>query len=262
LGFSQLALAASCGAARLQVFRRPQVAILTTGDELVSIEEVPPPGHIRNSNGVMLAEMVRKSGGEPWLLAPAADSVASLGHAIEEARAADLLLLSGGVSAGKYDFVEEALSRQGAQIFWTGVRIQPGKPVVIGEFPRLNARNSVRPLPFFGLPGNPLSSAVTFLLFAAPVLKALAGRNETQPHFAMAQIRTLVREYIKAGFTRFLPARCSFPDPFSTLPEVEALPWQGSGDLTALARANCFLVVPEDTSHLAPVPFARILLWE
>jgi molybdopterin molybdotransferase len=207
----------------------------------------------------MLAEMVRKSGGEPWLLAPVADSVAGLESAIHEVRAADLLLLTGGVSAGKYDFVEEALSRQGAQIFWTGVRMQPGKPVVFGELPRLNGE---RPLPFFGLPGNPLSSAATFLLFAAPVLKALAGRSETQPHFAVAQLRGDMREYVKAGLTRFLPARCSFPSPFSALPEVEALPWQGSGDLAALARANCFLMVPEDASHCAPEPFARILLWE
>jgi molybdopterin molybdotransferase len=137
--------------------------------------------------------------------------------------------------------------------------MQPGKPVVFGELPGLNAG---RPLPFFGLPGNPLSSAVTFLLFAAPILKALAGRSETQPHFAVAQLRGGLREHVKTGLTRFLPARCSFPGPFSALHQVEALPWQGSGDLAALARANCFLVVPEDSSRITTEPLTRILLWE
>ena len=142
--------------------------------------------------------------------------------------------------------------------------MQPGKPLVFGEFSRLHptSRNAGRPLPFFGLPGNPLSSAVTFLLFAAPVLKALAGRNKTQPHFAIAQLSGSMKKHMKAGLTRFLPARCSFSDPFNALPEVEVLPSQGSGDLAALARANCFLVVPEDASLLAPEPFTRILLWE
>ncbi len=264
LGFPQMALAASCGAARLKVFRRPRVAILTTGDELAPIDEVPPPGRIRNSNGLMLAEMVRNIGGEPWLFAPVADSVAGLEDAIEEARAADMLVLSGGVSAGKYDFVEEALSRKGAQMIWTGVRMQPGKPLVFGEFQPLpgSSKSAGRPLPFFGLPGNPLSSAVTFLLFGAPVLKALAGRSEARPHFALAQIRGLVNDYAKAGLTRFLPARCSFGGQLNALPEVEVLPWQGSGDLVALAHANCFLVVPEDASRIATEPLTRVLLWE
>jgi len=102
-----------------------------------------------------------------------------------------------------------------------------------------------RSLPFFGLPGNPVSSAVTFLLFAAPMLAALSGNLEASPRFALARLGAGTHKHEKAGLTRFLPARCTF-GAAGQLPEVELIPWQGSGDLAAMARSNCFLVVPEE----------------
>ncbi len=261
--FAQIAVAAECGFAALEVFRRPRVAILTTGDELVAIESDPAPGQIRNSNAPMLATMVAAAGGEPWVLPTAADNAQALDTALAEAAQADLLLISGGVSAGKFDLVEPALARMGAQFHFTGVRIQPGKPLVFGELPRKgDPQTGAGPTtPFFGLPGNPVSSAVTFLLFAAPVLGALAGGRETGPRFVLARLAKETDRRAKPGLTRFLPARCNFNPPGGELPQVALVPWQGSGDLAALAKSNCFLVVPEEDARLAEGAIVRILLF-
>jgi molybdopterin molybdotransferase len=203
----------------------------------------------------MLAALVANAGGDPWVLPTVADLAQDLDAALSEAAKADLLLLSGGVSAGKFDLVEAALARAGASFHFTGVRIQPGKPLVFGELPRA-AGSAVSTLAFFGLPGNPASSAVTFLLFAAPVLSALAGKSNHGPRFALARLTTPIGR--KDGLTRFLPARCNFCASLDSLPEVALVPWQGSGDLAAMARSNCFLVVPEES--LASGSIVRILL--
>ena len=323
IGFAQIALAASCGAASLAVYARPRVAILATGDEIVPVEAEPAPGQIRNSNAPMLAALVSAHGGEPWVLPTAADTPEALDAALAAildsgldsgldtgldstlglAAQADLLLITGGVSAGKFDLVEPALLDRGARFHFTGVRIQPGKPVVFGEIPRPGAgtgaiksfvsghdfsragqvRERGRALApegrlarsedidevasdliqnqngakCLGLPGNPVSSAVTFLLFAAPLLAALAGRADRGPRFALARLKETVKS--KSGLTRFLPALCTF-GAGKELPEVARVEWQGSGDLAALARSNCFLVAPEDSDHLDAGALVRILL--
>ncbi|MFY9852888.1 MAG: molybdopterin molybdotransferase MoeA, partial [Terracidiphilus sp.] len=230
----QIALAAACGYASLEVFVRPRVAILTTGDELVPVASSPAPGQIRNSNAPMLAALVAAAGGDPWVLPTAADNASALDSALAQAATADLLLISGGVSAGKFDLVEPALARIGARFHFTGVRIQPGKPTVFGDLPRPVSS----PLPFFGLPGNPVSTAVTFLLFAAPVLAALAGSSEPYPRFALAQLAPSADRHAKVGLTRFLPAFCDFSVTPAQPPQVSFVPWHGSGDLVALARSN------------------------
>jgi molybdopterin molybdotransferase len=248
---AQIALAASCGHATLEVFARPRVGILTTGDELVSVDAVPGPGQIRNSNAPMLAALVAAAGGDPWVLRTAADNAASLDSAINQAASADMLLISGGVSAGKFDLVEPALEQLGAQFHFTGVRIQPGKPLVFGE---------LSGLPFFGLPGNPISSAVTFLLFAAPILAALAGSRAPAPRFALAQLAKDANRSLKPGLTRFLPANCTFAAVDGKLPRVTPVPMQGSGDLVSFARSNCFLVIPDHETNLEKGAIVRILL--
>jgi molybdopterin molybdotransferase len=259
LGAGQIALAAACGHAALEVFRRPRVAILATGDELVPVDSAPAPGQIRNSNTPMLAALVAAAGGEPWVLPTAGDNAQALDAALAQARAADLLLISGGVSAGKFDMVEPALARIAARFHVTGVRIQPGKPTVFGELPR-GKRAGSRALPFFGLPGNPVSTAVTFLLFAAPLLAALAGSRESVPRFALARLTPPVERNAKAGLTRFLPAFCDFGARAGQPPQVRFVPWHGSGDLVALARSNCFLVVPEAAGKLKAGSLVHILL--
>jgi molybdopterin molybdotransferase len=259
---AQIALAASCGCTALEVFIRPRVAILTTGDELVPAGSSPASGQIRNSNAPMLAAMVALAGGEPWVLPTAADNAQALDAALAQAVGTDMLLITGGVSAGKFDLVEPALARAGACFHFTGVRIQPGKPLVFGELPVGDTRsiqNDNSTKCFFGLPGNPVSSAVTFLLFAAPVLAALAGRLESEPRFALARLASKSDKHGRPDITRFLPAFCTFGARPSQLPEVAIVPMRGSGDLAALARSNCFVVAPED-ARLKLGAIVRILL--
>jgi molybdopterin molybdotransferase len=264
LGPAQIALAAQCGYARLAVARRPRVAILATGDELVAVEATPGPGQIRNSNAPMLAALVTAAGGIPLVLEAAADRPDALDGALARALdavpagalGAELLLVSGGISAGRFDLVDEALERLGAQFLFRGVAIQPGKPVAFGQLPRPDGRGLLdgRVLPFLALPGNPISSAVTFHLFAAPLLAALGQDEAAWPRFAAAQLDGAWRG--KAGLTRFLPAHCDF----RLTPRVKALPWQGSGDVAAYARSNCLLVVAAETEALADRSTVAILL--
>jgi molybdopterin molybdotransferase len=252
IGAAQIAAAATCGYAAVEVFVRPRVAIFTTGDELVPVDVKPGPGQIRNSNGPMLAALVARAGGESWLLPAVRDERASMELALRTALDADLLLISGGVSAGKFDLVEPALAELGAAFHFTGVRMQPGKPLVFGELPIAGGR-----LPFFGHPGNPISTAATFLLFAAPVLRALAGQQTMALQFSVARLARDVHG--KPNLTRFIPARETCEALPGEMPSVSPVPWQGSGDLAAFARANCFLVVPEGVDRIAAGETATIL---
>ena len=256
LSFAQIALAAACGYESLDVFAKPRVAIMSTGDEVVPVSALPGPAQIRNSNGPMLAAMVAAAGGDPLVMPITPDSEKALDAAIAEAHRADMILITGGVSAGKFDLVEPALERAGAKFHFTGVRIQPGKPLVFGEIPKPNDGGAI---PFFGLPGNPVSSAVTFLLFAAPVLAALTGSCDSGPRFALARLGRSAGKRAKDGLTRFLPARCTFSG-IADLPQVELVPWQGSGDIAALARANCFMVLEDEGAHPEPGATVRVLL--
>jgi molybdopterin molybdotransferase len=250
LGPAQLALAAQCGYSWLRVAARPRVVIIATGDELVPVETTPGPSQIRNSNAPMLAALVAAAGGEPLILPAVPDQDAPLDAAIQQALAADLLLVSGGISAGRFDLVEGALTRAGARFFFGGVAIQPGKPIVFGQL----SRPGQPPLPFFALPGNPISSAVTFHLFVAPLLAALAEDSTALPRFALAQLTSDWRG--RPGLTRFLPAWCDF----GLNPEVRLVPWQGSGDIAAFARSNCFLVVPAEAQEVTAGSVVQILL--
>jgi molybdopterin molybdotransferase len=241
-----MAIAAACGLESLSVYSRPRVAILATGDELVSFGQTPLSHQIRNSNSYSLAAQVARTGGQPMILAPAPDRQSAIEASIREALACDLILLSGGVSMGKYDFVEQALAAFGAEFFFTGARIQPGRPVVFGRMPVGDGHRY-----FFGLPGNPVSTMVTFALFAGPLLGFLAGRSADScvPDFRSAHLEEAVVE--KTGLTRFLPARATSGID-GTL--VRRRPWQGSGDIAAAAESNCFLVIPEGTALAAGSP--------
>ena len=249
-----IALAASAGKSRLEVYRLPQIAILTTGDEIVDVDATPGPTQIRNSNSYSLAVQIRNAGGEPVLLRIAPDEPRGLRALIEEGLESDLLLLTGGVSMGRYDLVEQVLEKLHAEFFFTGAKIQPGRPVVFGKCsaPKRNQRASTY---FFGLPGNPVSTMVTFELFARPVLEALAGMSPRKLQFAYARLKSEIR--VKPGLKRFLPAILSgeFEDS-----NVDLVPWQGSGDVAATARANCYAVVPSDRERIPAGDFIPILL--
>jgi len=246
LGPAQIALAAAAGRASLKVYRKPRVAILSTGDELVEVAEKPGPSQIRNSNSYSLAALVAECGGEAVQLPIAPDEEGKLAELIQEGLKADMLLLSGGVSMGKFDLVEQALKNLGAQFFFTGALVQPGKPVVFGE---------VGPIPFFGLPGNPVSVMVTFELFARQMVEALSGAEPSRLKSASARLKKDFKT--KTGLTRFLPATL---DGGLYDPEVVVVPWQGSGDMLAAARANCYLVVPPDREKLAKGEMVTVVM--
>ena len=232
LGYPEIALLGSVGCDRVEVHRRPEVAILSTGDEVLPIEATPKPYQIRNSNAYSLAAQVLRAGGEPRILPIAPDLQDRTRDLIEDGLRSGLLLLSGGVSVGKYDFVESALRDLGAEFFITSVAIQPGKPLVFAK---------VCGKPVFGLPGNPISTMVTFELFARLAIDLLAGRKDSRLTFTSAR---LVRDFEhKPVLTRFLPAvlRGDYGEV-----RVDPVQWQGSGDLVALARADCFLVATPD----------------
>ena len=245
-----VAVAAAVGRAELAVHRRPRVAVLATGDEVVDINLPPGPYEIRNSNSYSLAAQIDESGGDAIILPVARDDAAELALMLRKGLESDLLLLTGGVSMGKYDLVEEVLASLDAEFCFTGVAIQPGKPVVFGEV-RMNGRNK----PFFGLPGNPVSTMVTFQLFVRPVLDALRGAATTPLPFAQAALMQSLST--KTGLTRFLPGRLAGSQ---ETPTVELVPWHGSGDLMAAAKANCYIVVPPDREKLDAGEAVTILL--
>jgi molybdopterin molybdotransferase len=246
LGFAELALAAQVGVARLEVAKRPRVAILSTGDEIVRIEEVPGPFQIRNSNAVSLAAQTRLAGGEPVLLGHAADREDDLREKIKTGLREPLLALSGGVSAGKYDLVENVLRSLGAEFYFDAVAMRPGRPTVFGRCGETFV---------FGLPGNPVSTMVTFELFVSPAMDVLSGAAARPLPLAEARLGKAVRE--KVGLTHFLPARVEWA---GGRPEVTVLNWQGSGDVATVARANCFLVVPQEKGNMEGGETVQILL--
>lgn len=248
LGFAEVALLAMVGRECVQVFRKPRVAVLPTGDEIVEAKDRPEPFQIRNSNAWSLAAQVERAGGSPEILPIARDNYESTRNMIERGLDADLLLLSGGVSAGKYDIVEKVLADLGAEFFFDRVKIQPGQPLVYGFLQRgADAKQ------FFGLPGNPASTMVTFEVFARAAVELLAGANDAPLPLLRAKLTAKFRH--KPGLTRFLPARLSLDG--ST---VSPLQWQGSGDVVSLARANAFLVAEADRESWQEGEDIRVLM--
>ena len=247
-----IAAAASAGRTRLLVYLKPQVAVLSTGDEVVEIDVPPAPNQIRNSNSYSLAAQILAAGGEPVLLPIAPDEPSRLRELIADGLESDLLLLAGGVSMGKYDLVEQVLAGFDAEFLFTGAQIQPGRPVVFG---RTAAESPASSKYFFGLPGNPISTMVTFELFARPLLEALAGMSPRKLVFLRAQLKSEINT--KPGLKRFLPAMLS--GEFEQA-EVELARWQGSGDIAATARANCYVVIPPARPHIAAGEWVAVLM--
>jgi molybdopterin molybdotransferase len=262
LDHAAIAVAASVGRSHLLVYCKPRVAVLSTGDEIVDIDVPPGPTQIRNSNSYSLAAQIQVAGGEPVLLPIAPDKPARLRELIAEGFEADLLLLTGGVSMGKYDLVEQALAEFNTEFFFTGAQIQPGRPVVFGRVPggaSTPAREGAPAPPahtyFFGLPGNPVSTMVTFELFARPMMEALAGMLPRKLIFLHAKLKSEIS--IKTGLKRFLPAILSGEFEWA---EVELVGWQGSGDIAATARANCYVVTATDQEHIAAGEWVPVLM--
>jgi molybdopterin molybdotransferase len=245
LGAAEIGLLASVGRAQVPVFLPPQVAILPTGDEVVPVDHRPEWFQVRNSNAMALAAQVTAAGGVPRVLSIARDDRDVLRRLMEEGLESDLLVMTGGVSKGKYDFVRQVLKDLGAEFHVESVAIRPGKPLLFGR---------VKGKTFFGLPGNPVSTYVTFEVFARPALALIGGGVLEAPVFLRARLAEPLR--LKLGLTVFMPARV---ETHAGGPVVRLVGWQGSGDLVGVAAANCFLVIHPEQTEIAAGDWVDVL---
>jgi len=219
---------AELGRVELQVWARPRVAVLATGNELVPCEREPGPGQIRNSNEPMLLAQLRQFGAEASGLGIACDEAGELQTRIEAGLKSDILLISGGVSAGDRDLIPGALARAGVRCLFHGLNLRPGKPLWFGTHDADARRTLV-----FGLPGNPVSSMVCAELFVGPAVRALRGTSETGWRTFRAALQADVA--LTGDRRTFFPAHWTEADGGRV---VHALPWEGSSDLRGTAIAN------------------------
>jgi len=231
----EIGVLASLGKDAVRVIRRPVVAVLATGDELVDIKEDLSPGKIYNSNTYSLAAQVMRYGGIPKILGIAKDNIKALENKIKQARDADLLITSAGVSVGEYDVVKDVLARLGEVTFWT-VRMKPGKPLAFGVL-----RLGKKKIPHLGLPGNPVSSMIAFEQFARPaILKMLGKKSFAKPTIKATSEGRLENKDKRRVFARVWVSKRDGRY-FASLTGA-----QGSGILTSMAQANGLMIIPED----------------
>jgi molybdopterin molybdotransferase len=243
----EIGVLASIGRAKVRVIRRPNVAVLSTGDELVDIAEEPGPGQIRDANRYSLAAAVRATGCAAFELGIARDSADDLRHALGNAAFGDLVVTSGGVSVGDHDHVKPVVNAMGQMDFWS-IAIRPGRPLAFGEL-----RTKRGAVPIFGLPGNPVSALLTFEVFVRPALLKMAGR--TKLHRPRTTARLLDRIDKPTGLRMF--ARGIHDAAAGT---VRSTGPQGSGILRSMSLANCLIDLPESASAAEPGDTVNVLL--
>ena len=247
LRHAEIGVLASIGRAKVNVVRRPNVAVVSTGDELVDIDEVPGPGKIRDANRYSLAAAVRATGCAAFELGIARDSADDLRHALGNAAFGDLVVTSGGVSVGDHDHVKPVVDAMGQMDFWS-IALRPGRPLAFGEL-----RTKRGAVPIFGLPGNPVSALLTFELFVRPALLKMAGR--TKLHRPRVQARLLDRVEKPVGLRMF--ARGIYDAAAGT---VRSTGPQGSGILRSMSLANALIDLPEPTAGAGPGDTVSVVL--
>ncbi len=231
---AEVSMLATVGVPFLLVYKKPRVAIVSTGDELCGIDEAPSKGKILNSNGYALAALAAACGAEPVQLGIARDTKESLREKLKIAMEADCIISSGGVSVGDYDFVKDVLKELGSEMIFWKVAMKPGKPLAFGV---------IGGKPAFGLPGNPISSMVAFEQFVRPALYKMAGRKDIFTSVFRARLTKDLK--IKPGRMNFVRAELASTDSgFSVTP----LDGQGSGVISTMVRANSFIIVPQDST--------------
>jgi len=243
----EIGVLASMGYDRVEVIRRPVVAVLATGNELVEVGAPLPPGHIYNSNSYSVSALVKRHGGIPRVLGIARDDVDSLRGMLAAAADADMIITTGGVSMGDYDLVKEVLATEGEISFWQ-VRMKPGKPLAFGK---------IGGVPHLGLPGNPVSSMVSFEVFARPALYKMQGRTDLDSPMVTAVLQDgVVNRDRRRVFTRVVLSgdsggyRAALTGP------------QGSGILTSMTRGNGLAIIPEDRDAVAAGESVRVILFD
>jgi molybdopterin molybdotransferase len=248
IGLADLGLLASTGKSSLMVSKKPQVAVIATGDELVEVDQEPQAGQIRNSNTYTICAQVKEAGAEPVILGIGRDNFDDLRHKIRVGLEHDILLVSGGVSMGKYDLVETVFAEFGVEVLFDKIAMKPGKPTVFGH--RGNTY-------VFGLPGNPISTMVAFHMFVRPLILFLLRAEDTSPKILEAKLEA--------------PAKCD-PQRAALVPalvrfesghyRIRTAPWKGSSDLVGLARANALIMIPRREGTLETGESANFLFME
>ena len=242
---AEIGVLASLGRTSVRVIRRPVVAILSTGDEVVDISQPLPPGKIYNSNTYSLAALVKRYGGIPRLLGIAQDNEDSLTTKLNQGLDSDMLITTGGVSMGDYDVVKDILAKEGEIGFWR-VRMKPGKPLAFG---------SIKGVPHLGLPGNPVSTMVTFELFARPAMLKMMGKRSLTKPIIQATVEGSVKN--TDGRRVYARARVEKRDGqyFARLTGP-----QGSGILTSMTSANGLVIVPEDRAGVKAGETVQVMM--
>jgi molybdopterin molybdotransferase len=236
IGLADIGLLAGTGKSTVIVSRKPLVAVIATGDELVEVHENPKQDQIRNSNTYTICAQVKEAGGDPVALGVAKDNLEDLRAHIRRGFEHDILIVSGGVSMGKYDLVEQVFAEFGVEILFDKIAMKPGKPTVFGHAGQTYV---------FGLPGNPLSTIVSFHMFVRPLILFLLKAADTAPKVFSAKLET--------------PAKCD-PERAALVPAlthfgegqywIKAAPWKGSSDLVGLSRANALMMIPSRAGTL------------
>ena len=248
IGLADLGLLAGNGKSTVLVSAKPSVAVIATGDELVEVEETPKPDQIRNSNSYTICAQVEEAGARPTALGIARDDLDDLRRKICQGLEEDILIVSGGVSVGKYDLVEKVFAEFGVEVLFDKIAMKPGKPTVFGH----RGQTYV-----FGLPGNPISTMVAFHMFVRPLILFLLKAENTAPKVLEAKLEA--------------PAKCD-PERAALVPAlvrfdggqywIRPAPWKGSSDLVGLSRANALIMIPRRSGTLDSGQNAQFLLME
>jgi molybdopterin molybdotransferase len=246
---AEIGLLASVGRARVSVRKRPRVAVLSTGDEIVDVDAPLARGQIRDANRYTLASAIRAAGAEPWVRGIVRDTPDALRSALGEALAADAIVTSGGVSVGDHDHVKPVLSELGSIDFWA-IAIRPGRPLAFGEL-----RDGERRVPIFGLPGNTVSSLLTFEIFVRPALLRMQGRRHVTRPRTKAR---LVEPVEKVASLRFFARAIHDPEAGT----VRLTGPQGSGILRSMSLANCLIDLPVGPSRVEAGDEVDVILTE
>ena len=245
IGPWEIGILATLGRAAVPVIRRPHVAILGTGDEVIDVDQPLQPGKIRNSNSYLLEAAVRRAGAVPHRLGVAHDTVESLREKFSQAMQSDLIITSGGVSVGDFDLVKNIMAEQGAINFWR-INMRPGKPVAFGH---------IGQVPLLGLPGNPVSAAVTFELFGRPVIRKMLGHTR----LLRPQIEVVVEDGVSDTAMRrhYVRAHVTWRDGRFV---ARTTGNQGSNIMTSLLNANALVIVPEGGVQVHPGDTAQAIM--
>jgi molybdopterin molybdotransferase len=246
---AEIGLLASVGRARIRVRKRPRVAVFSTGDEIVDLDQPMDRGQIRDSNRYTLASAIRAAGAEPWVRGIVRDSPDALRAALREAVAADAIVTSGGVSVGDHDHLKPVLSELGTIDFWA-IAIRPGRPLAFGE-----VKDGERRVPIFGLPGNTVSALVTFEIFVRPALLRMQGRQNVARPRTKARLTEPVD---KPDFLRVFARGIHDPDAGA----VRLTGPQGSGILRSMSLANCLIDLPLGASRFEKGEEVDVILTE